>query len=134
MRPRRHRDEVRVVVRVDRVQERLELGSVLGLLAKVDNVDGDRVLLELLAELDEVLLLLLDRAAHEDDDALPLVLVLPVLEREAGDLKARRQHDLAAELRAVRLREHLADVARHRDADLDARARHREHADRVLGV
>ena len=103
-------------------------------LAKVDNVHRDRVLLELLAELDERRLGVGDRGADEDDDPLPLVLVLAVLERELRHLDAGGDVDLAADRDAVREREDLADVARQRDVERDARPRHREHAHRVLGV
>ena len=48
------------------------------------NLEIELVLLELLAELDERLLVLAGREwrADEDDEPLPLCLVLPVLQRE----------------------------------------------------
>jgi len=73
-------------------------------------------------------LVLTDGAANEQHDALPLVLVLRVLERELRDLHRGRQVGLALDLQALHRVEHAAQVRRRRLAG------HGQHADRVLRV
>lgn len=84
----------RVLARVDALDELDErrlvalalgcAGRLTRLARKRHDVNGDIVLLELLTELDERLFVLAgrERRADEDDEPLPLRLVLPVLQRE----------------------------------------------------
>ena len=67
------------------------LECVVAELAECDNVDADVRLLHLLRQLNQVLLVLLDRAAVEDDYPLLLRLVLPVLERQLSTALALYQ-------------------------------------------
>lgn len=81
---------LRVVVLGDVLDKCAENGGILVLcgLAERDNVHRDAVLLELLREADHALLissLVYQRRADEDDDALPQVLVLSVLEGKLCD-------------------------------------------------
>ena len=55
-------------------------------MSEVDDIDRNIVLLEAHSHVLEVILISFQRVADEDDDSLPLRLVLPVLEGELGDL------------------------------------------------
>ena len=78
------------------------LGGLLDPIAKGDDVERDVVLLELLGEADERALRVgrgvVERRADKDDDALPQVLVLAVLERELRDCDRGRDRRCAAEV------------------------------------
>lgn len=67
-----------------RIHERLKLGFVDAGLAVIDDIHGNVVLLHLFGKPDEILLVLVDGASNENNDALPLVLVLAMLQRQLG--------------------------------------------------
>mmetsp|Transcript_4914 Transcript_4914/g.12372 ORF Transcript_4914/g.12372 Transcript_4914/m.12372 type:complete len:493 (+) Transcript_4914:102-1580(+) len=136
-RARRHRHQVAAVVRVDRREEGIQLGLVLGrgLLAKAHDVDAHVVLLQLLGDLHQGLLLLDQRRADEGDDALPLVLVLPVLERQLRDLHPLDERDVAFRFDLLHAGQDPAQVRRRSRKDLrPPQASEGEHPDGVFRV
>lgn len=86
-----------VVVVVDGGNKGLELGGVFGLLSKVDDIDCDVVLFELLGQLDQGLFVLFHGAADEYDNPLTLILILTVLEGQLSNLDTGRKRDLASD-------------------------------------
>lgn len=98
-------DEVRVVGGVDGGDQLLQLLGVVvsGVLrAEVDHVDGDVVLLEQLAQLDELGGVGLNRTADEHDDALTLILVLAILQGKLSSLQSAEEIRLAADANVAR--------------------------------
>ena len=79
-------------------------------------------------------LVLFYRAAHKDDDPLPLVFVLPVLEGQLGDLDGGAEVDDALDFQALHGVEDLAQVLGGRDQHAGRFARHGQDANGVLRV
>lgn len=71
-----------VVTAVDIVDECFQLGSVFRFFTKVDNINGDIVLLHLLCKFDQGLFISLNRATDKCNDSLSLVFVLSMLESQ----------------------------------------------------
>ena len=65
--------------------QRLQLRHIVRI-RKVDDVDVDVVSLQTLAQFLASSDILLDWVANENDDSLPLILVLAVLQRQLGNL------------------------------------------------
>ena len=79
-------------------------------------------------------LVLRQRAPHEDDDSLTLVLVLPVLESELRDLDRGSVVALGLDLDVAHAIQHFAQILRRRHKNPRGLASHGEHAHGVLGM
>mmetsp|Transcript_8531 Transcript_8531/g.14662 ORF Transcript_8531/g.14662 Transcript_8531/m.14662 type:complete len:204 (-) Transcript_8531:82-693(-) len=123
-----------VVVAVDCLVERCKLLLVIHLALKADNVHSHTVLLQLLCNLDQCLLVLPHWGRYKYDDALPLVLVLPVLQSQLCNLHSCCEIRYALNIDLLHAVQHFAQVRGGGDQHLGSLASHGEDAHGVLGV
>lgn len=79
-------------------------------------------------------LIFLNGAADENDDALPLVLVLAMLERQLRNLNGRAQVNVALDLHLLHGVQYLAQIGSGSDQHLGRAPGHAHHPHRVLRV
>merc|ERR1719339_588424 len=118
---------------IDRCHKLVQHVSVRLVLPKVDNVDVDLLLFQLLGQLDHLLLVGFNWRANKGNNPSLVILALPVLERQVGDFNSRDEPHVPRGSHLVQLCQYFASVSGEGDQDCQVSEGHQGHVGLRVG-